>query len=159
LNPLGLNAGKDAISASVEKAIKRCLQRSGKKMFRNRSTKIFALFLTLIAVAAPMALAEKGSANFNLREKTIFAGTEVKPGAYHMEWEINNANATVTLKTKEGQKVATFQAKVEQIENKNEWNSLVNGKNASGQEAVTGINVGGKTGINVGGKKIRLNFE
>jgi hypothetical protein len=74
-----------------------------------RSTSLFVCAMLLVPALA--FAAEKKSANVQIDQPVTVAGTQIAPGQYHLTWEGNGQDVTVTFLT--GKKtVATAPAKL-----------------------------------------------
>jgi hypothetical protein len=104
----------------------------------------------LLAYGSIMALAAEGEAKFVVTKALFVAGNQIQPGAYSVKWETNNSEATIIFQN--GGKVAVeAKAKCVEIEQKNDRNSMMVGKDAEGRDILKQIQFAGKN--------IRITFE
>ena len=109
-------------------------------MFSARNLLIITGMLTLLA--API-IAASGKATYQVTRPMIVAGSELQPGEYEVKWESKSPEADVTFKLN-GKVVAKVQGKIETLENKTMYNTLVIGKDSSGRESIKGLLFGDK---------------
>jgi hypothetical protein len=82
-------------------------------------------------------------ASITTQEKLTVEGKTLNPGHYRVEWDGSGPNVQVKL-IQGKDTVATFQAHVEQQQNKNVANAYSSEKSADGTRELTAIYVGGK---------------
>jgi hypothetical protein len=114
----------------------------GKKtnMFSARNLLLVTVVLTLLATPI---IAASGKATYQVTRTMVVAGTELQPGEYEVKWESKSPEADVTFKLN-GKVVAKVQGKIETLETKPMYNTLLIGKDSSGREAIQGLLFGDK---------------
>ncbi len=122
-------------------------RRKRENMFINKT--VIMVVALLILLAAVPAMAVEGSARFTLSEKMTCAGTDIKAGIYDVKYKSNSPEVTVNFMV-EGKIIATVQGKIEELDKKNDFSSVLIGKDGSGRLVINGLQIGGK--------KIRINF-
>jgi hypothetical protein len=111
-----------------------------KNMFSVRNLLMVTVIVTLLA--API-IAASGKATYQVTRPMVVAGTELQPGEYEVKWQSKSPEADVTFKLN-GKVVAKVQGKIETLERKTMYNTLVIGKDSSGREAIQGLLFGDK---------------
>jgi hypothetical protein len=104
---------------------------------------IVVMGLMLLTTGSIMALAADGASSFTVTEPIFVGTTELQPGAYDVKWEATSAEATVIFELK-GKEVAKVKAKFVELEQKNDRNSLMKGKDSAGHLALKQIQFAGK---------------
>jgi hypothetical protein len=97
----------------------------------------------VMALLATPILAASGKANYQVTRAMVVAGTEIQPGQYEVKWKSSSPEATVEFRLN-GQVVATVQGKIQTLDKKPLYNSLVIGKDSSGREAIKELLFGEK---------------
>ena len=109
-------------------------------MFSVRNSLLVVVLLIL--VAAPI-LAAGGTVKYVVSRPMFVGGTELQPGEYEVKWQSHSPEATVVFKL-QGKVMATVEGKVEKLEKKTAYTSLVVGKNATGQDMIKALLFGDK---------------
>jgi hypothetical protein len=110
---------------------------------------IVALLISLLA--APILASEAGAAKFAVTRPLYVGGTEVNIGTYDVKWQINGQATDVTFSAIGKSIVIKAQGKIEQVDKKFDYNSLVIGKDSAGREAIKQLQFRGEN--------IRIIFE
>lgn len=114
----------------------------------NRKNLIWAATVILLLTAIPV-MAVQGTAKFVVADTLSVAGSQLKPGAYEVKWESSSTEASVTFMS-QGKAVLKVQGKLEELNEKNDENSLLIMKDPSGKPVLKGLQFSGK--------KIRITF-
>jgi|WetSurMetagenome_2_1015567.scaffolds.fasta_scaffold946405_1 hypothetical protein len=107
------------------------------------SKKFMSAILLVLLAAAPILAATSGSGRFGVTKKLLASGTEIKPGEYNAKWKSNGSDATVTLMM-EGKAPIVLKGKLVTGDKKFEWNSMLVGKNSSGDDVLKALQFGGQ---------------
>jgi len=116
-------------------------------MFNSKNL-IGAATVILLLIAIPV-MAVEGTAKFVVTDTVSVAGSELKPGAYDVKWESSSSEASVVFMS-QGKAVLKVQGKIEELNEKNDSNSLLIMKDPSGKPVLKGLQFSGK--------KIRITF-
>ncbi len=116
-------------------------------MFTSKNL-ILTATVVILLIAIPV-MAVEGSAKFVVTDTVSVAGNQLKPGAYDVKWESNASEAAVTFMS-QGKAVLKVQGKIEELNEKNDSNSLLIMKDPSGKPVLKGLQFSGK--------KIRITF-
>jgi hypothetical protein len=119
-------------------------------MFKKIASMMLVTLLILL-VAAPLMSDEKGAARFNVVEPLFAAGTEIKTGQYDIKWETVATETTVEFVQIGKPSGVKVKGKIEQVNNKYDYNSIATGKDSAGRLAVKQLQFRGKN--------IRIVFE
>ncbi len=118
----------------------------------NSKNLILVVSLLVLLVAAPIVMAsEGGSVKFAVTQKLFVAGSEINPGQYSVSWDSGSPDATVTFTGVEKPVVIKVHGKIEQVDSKAAYNSIITGKDPAGHEAIKQLRFSGKN--------IRITFE
>ena len=117
----------------------------------NSKNLIMIVTLLVLLVAAPIMASENGSASFVVTAPLYVAGSQINPGQYNVKWESHSPEATVTFTGVEKPVVIKVSGKVEQVDSKASYNSIITGKDAAGHESIKQLRFSGKN--------IRITFE
>ena len=104
-------------------------------MSKSKNLIMFVALLVLL-VAAPILATEGGMAKFSVTRPLFVAGNEVKIGTYDVKWETSGQVTDVTFSAVGKAVVIKAQGKIEQVDKKFDYNSLVIGKDSAGREAI-----------------------
>ncbi len=96
------------------------------------------LFVICLILAAAPIMAAGNKVNYSVTKPVYVAGVEIQPGKYQVKWETKSPEATVVFILK-GKTVATVQGKVEQLQKKSDYNSLIIGKDSAGRDAINAL--------------------
>ncbi len=102
----------------------------------NRKNVIVIVALLIFALAVPMFAADAGKAKFAVTRPLFVGGSEVAIGTYEVQWQANGQTTDVTFSAIGKSNVIKAQGKIEQVDKKFDYNSLVIGKDAAGREAI-----------------------
>ncbi len=108
---------------------------------------LMILWMTFFALIPTLALArrsENRTAKFTFPKTLFVGGTEFKPGEYVIQWDSNNPETTVTFKMN-GTVVAQVQGTIVDIQNKADYNSVLQLPDSSGRLLLKGFYLSGKT--------------
>jgi hypothetical protein len=119
-------------------------------MIKSKSMIKIVTGLIVLAAAVPVLMAlDAGEAKFVTTKDFFISGTEIKAGQYDIRWEATGQDvAFVPAGKTEGIKI---QCKVEQVDKKSDFNSMMSGKDSAGRETLRQIQFRGKN--------VRLQFE
>jgi hypothetical protein len=117
----------------------------------NNKHLIMIVTLLVLLVAAPLVAADSGSASFVVTAPLYVAGSQINPGQYNVKWESHSPEATVTFTGVEKPVVIKVPGKVEQVDSKASYNSIITGKDAAGHESIKQLLFSGKN--------VRIIFE
>jgi hypothetical protein len=102
----------------------------------NSKNLIMIVALLVLLIAAPILATDGGSAKFSVTRPLFVAGNEVKIGTYDVKWETSGQATDVTFSAIGKNVVIKAQGKIEQVDKKFDYNSLVTGKDSAGREAI-----------------------
>jgi hypothetical protein len=120
------------------------------KMFKCKNLIMLSMLLVILASTSIMAV-DGGSAKFVVTRPLFAAGTEVKVGQYDVKWQPGTQTTEVTFAAVGKSLEIKLQGKIEEVETKYDYNSMVIGKDSAGREAIKQLQFSGK--------KIRIVFE
>jgi len=121
-----------------------------KNMLKNKNVIVISMLLILISAAAMMA-AEGGSAKFAVTRPLFVGGNEIPIGTYEVRWEAGTQETMVTFAGIGKSVLIKVKGKIEEVDKKSDYNSLVVGKDSAGREAIKQLQFSGKN--------LRIAFE
>jgi hypothetical protein len=120
------------------------------KMFKCKNLIMLSMLLVILASTSIMAV-DGGSAKFVVTRTLFAAGSEVKIGQYDVKWQPGTQTTEVIFSAVGKPLEIKIQGKIEEVDTKFDYNSMVIGKDSAGREAIKQLQFSGK--------KIRIVFE